>query len=92
MSKFTFWVGWEASHDIPQEHMVASWPKGMKGWCSGSSDEFETYAGRVDADDAKKAKALVRSCYGASGDKIVMRWEPEQHELGWRPTGGRFPE
>ncbi len=92
---FTFWCGWEVPSDIPGNHMLAKWPDGMRGWVSGYTGENldeRVYAGRVDAASVEEARAIVRSCYGKSADKIRERWEPEQHELGWRPAGGRFPE
>lgn len=92
MAKHTFWVGWEVDNDIPDEHMVEKWPAGMKGWRSGYGDGHVTWCARVDADTAEDAEGVVRGCYGKSAKKIRMRWEPEEHELGWRPTGGRFPE
>lgn len=90
--KFTFWTGWEADDTIPDEHTVASWPKGMKGWRSGYGEGFSTWTARVDAATPQEAEKIVRSCYSKSGAKIRMRWEPEQNKLGWRPLGGRFPE
>lgn len=92
MALFTFWVGFEVDESIPQDHMVEKWPTGMKGWTSGYGDGFSTKCARVDADSPAQAESIVRSCYGPSADKIRMRWEPEEHEHGWRPTGGRFPE
>lgn len=92
MSLYTFWVGWDVDDRIPQDHMVKKWPEGMKGWNSGFGDGYALYTGRVVADTAEAAETIVRSCYGSSGAQIRMRWDPEQHELDWRPTGGRFPE
>lgn len=91
-AKFTYWCGWEVDNDIPQSHMVDRWPDGMKGWESGFADGFTTWVARVDAHSAKEAERIVRNCYGKSGPKIRMRWEPEQNALGYRPSGGRFPE
>jgi hypothetical protein len=64
----------------------------MKGWSSGFSDTFGCWCARVDASSAAEAEAIVRSCYGKSAGRIRMRWEPEEYELGWRSTSGRFPE
>lgn len=95
MSKHTYWCGWEVPNDVPGHHMLAAWPDGMKGWLSGWTGENldeRVYAGRVDAHSVDEARAKLRSCYGPSADRIRERWEPEQHPLGWRPAGGRFPE
>lgn len=88
---YTFWCGWEVPDGVPDEHMVEAWPAGMKGWLSGSGDVFSTWVGRVDAASAEAAEKIVRGCYGKSGRRIRMRWEPEKNALGYRP-GGRFPE
>lgn len=90
--RFTFWCGWEVDDDVPDEHMATRWPAGMKGWITGYSDSFSTFAGRVDAKTASDAERVIRGCYGKSSARIRMRWEPKQHEHGWRPTDGRFPE
>jgi hypothetical protein len=91
----TYWCRYEVDPSIPGNHMLTAWPKGMKGWVGGyTGDEPPTaiWCARVDAESAEDADRIVRSCYTKSGDKIVMSWEPQEHELGWRPTGGRFPE
>lgn len=87
----TFWCGWSADDDIPDEHMVAQWPEGMHGWRTGSGGGYITLVARVDASDAADAERIVRGCYGKSGSRMRMRWEPERHVLGWRP-GARFQE
>ncbi len=91
-AKHTYWCGWEEPAGIPDEDKLARWPAGMKGWWSGSGDRVTIWVGRVDAADADAAEEIVRSCYGRHGKKIKMRWDPEENDLGWRPTGGRFPE
>jgi hypothetical protein len=87
----TFWLGWEVDDSIPEADKLERWPSGMRGWCSGTAANFTIWVARVDAETAMQAEAIVRSCYGASGQKIRMRWEPRSHDLGWRP-GDRFPE
>jgi hypothetical protein len=91
--KFTFWCRYEVPRSIPDEHMVEKWPRGMKGWISGYSGNGTTiWCARVDSATPEDAERVVRRCYGKSSSKIEMSWEPEQKPLGWRPTGGRFPE
>ncbi len=97
MKKHTYWCGWEVPAEIPGKHMLDKWPDGMKGWVSGytlndKDQEEQVYVGRVDADSVEEARAIVASCYGPSGHKLRERWEPEEKEFGYRPTGGRFPE
>lgn len=95
MKKHTFWCGWEVPSDIPGDHMLDKWPDGMRGWVSGYTGENldeRVYAGRVDATSAEEADRIIRSCYTKSGARIRMRWEPEQKEFGYRPSGGRLPE
>ena len=88
----TLWVGWSVPHDgIPNEHIARDWPPGMKGWCSGSSNAVVLWVGRVDAETPDEAWAVVLGLYGASRERIVSRWEPKEHDLGWRP-GDRVPE
>lgn len=91
---YTFWCRWEAPNTIPDEHMVESWPNGMKGWISGYGADTRIFCARVDAASAREAEQIVRACFGPSGNIIRMSWDPaeHQHELGWRPGGGRFPE
>lgn len=95
----TYWCRYEVDPSIPDSHMVAKWPRGMKGWISGyanvANDERPPtviWCARVDAKSAADAERIVRGCYGKSGAEIRMSWEPQENELGWRPTGGRFPE
>jgi hypothetical protein len=93
---FTFWCGWEVPREVPGHHMAAVWPAGSKGWISGwtgdNGDDERVYVGRIDAASVEDARAILRSCYGESGDSIRERWEPVPHEIGWRDTSGRFPE
>jgi hypothetical protein len=87
----TYWCGWEVPTDIPGSHMLAKWPSGMRGWVSGyTALDEQVYVGHVDAESIADARAIVGSCYGKSADKIRERWEPKEHDLGWRPPGGRF--
>lgn len=58
MSLYTFWVGWEVDDEIPGEHMVSSWPDGMKGWRSGIGEDYTTYTGRVTAGTAREAETI----------------------------------
>lgn len=88
----TYWCRYEVPDLIPEGHMLEAWPKGMKGWVSGFSDGVTIWCARVDAETPEDAERVIRSCYTKSGDDIEMSWEPEGHELGWRPGGGRFPE
>lgn len=93
MAEYTFWCRWEQPTSIPDEHMVEKWPQGMRAWVSGyDSDNNKIWCARVDAATPEDAERIIRGCYGPSSDKITMSWEPEQNPLGWRPTGGRFPE
>jgi hypothetical protein len=89
---YTFWCGWEVDDAIPQSHMKKGWPEGMKGWETGFSETFSTWVARVDASDAAEAKRIIRGCYGKSGRRIRMRWDPEKNAHGYRPPPGRFPE
>lgn len=91
-ARHTYWCRWEAPGDIPDEHMVEKWPKGMRGWISGYSKNATIWCARVDATSPEAAERIIRKCYGPSGDEIQLSWEPEENKLGWRPTGGRFPE
>lgn len=88
----TYWCGWEVPFGVPDEHIVARWPEGMRGWISGESCTRVIWVGRIDAESADKAWSIVLGCYGESADKIEQRWEPKPNELGWRPNNGRFPE
>lgn len=91
-TKHTFWVRYFEPKGIPDEHKAERWPNGMKGWISGYSFEGHTiWCARVDAKDENAAMAVVRKCYGKSAKQIMFD-SCEPKELGWRPTGGRFPE
>ena len=85
-----FWVGWEVPDDTPDEHMVLTWPEGMKGWCSGSGDDYTTWVGIVFAEDAQAAWAKVLSCYGESADCIRDR-DFTSEMTKQPPENGRFP-
>ena len=90
--RFTFWCRWYAPDTVPNEHMVARWPRGMKGWVSGyDSDDNTIWCARIDAVSAKEAEQAIRRCYGKSARKIRIDFINE-NPLGWRPGGGRFPE
>lgn len=92
MSKQTFWCRWEEPNGIPDKHMVTNWPRVMKAWLSGYGPESRIWCARVDAETPEDAERIIRGCYGKSRDVIEMSWEPEANPLGWRPSGGRFPE
>lgn len=92
IEKHTFWCRWEAPYSIPESHMVSRWPRGMKAWISGQSVTAMIWCARVDAVDPEHAERVIRGCYGKSGGDIEFSWEPKKNDLGWRPTGGRFPE
>lgn len=85
-----YWCGWTVPDDVPDEHMVESWPTNMKGWHTGSGEGFTTWAGLVWASSPDEAWRTVLSCYGPSADQIGERWEPEERGTEWEGTG-RFP-
>jgi len=85
-----WWCGWTAPDDIPEEDMLAKWPDGMEGFCTGSGDECSIWAGGVIAATSEDAWKVVLQCYGESADRITRRWAPEEHADDWTP-GDRFP-
>lgn len=88
----TFWVRYFEPQGIPDVHKLEKWPDGMKGWISGhTGDGHIVWCARVDAVDADDAKRIVLSCYSKSASRIQFDF-CEEKPLGWRPSGGRFPE
>lgn len=89
----TYWCRYfePTKPEIPTRHIVTTWPTGMKGWMSGYGDSAKIWCARVDADSIDAAERVIRSCYGKSGYRIAIESIDEQ-PLGWRPSGGRFPE
>lgn len=91
-----WWLGWtfpiEASRS---DGVAASWPVGVKGWCTGSGgyddDAYATWVGRVEARTEDEAKSLVASMYGSLASLLKWRFDPREHEPGWWPDAGRFP-
>lgn len=92
MKRYTYWVGWNAPFDIPDEQMVEVWPRGMKGWCTGEGDDYSTWVARIDAVSAAGAIETLRSCYGHSADRVSLRWEPSELPFGWRHPSERFQD
>lgn len=87
----TYWCRYFEPNGIPPEHKLAQWPDRMRGWRSGYSDDVTIWCARVDAESADAAEEVIRSCYGKSGKRIKFDFI-ETMPLGWRPSGGRFPE
>lgn len=85
-----YWCGWEVPHEIPQEDMAESWPKNMKGFHTGGSFVYETYAGAVWARTIEEAMVTIWTCYAQHCTKIKMRWEPEPRGTELLSTS-RFP-
>lgn len=90
-NKSVWWCGWNVPNDIPEEHMAAAWPEGMRGWCTGHSEGYTTWVARVEAEAAEYATEVVIGCYGKSARRIDSRWEPKAKPDGWWPESGRFP-
>lgn len=87
----TYWCRFSEPSGIPNDHKAEQWPEGMKGWVSGYGCDSKIWCARVDAESARLAEGIIRACYGASGRWIDIH-SIEENELGWRPSGGRFPE
>ena len=85
-----FWCGFNVPNDLPEQSRVEVWPEGMWSWCSGEGDEYTTWTALIEASSGKAAESIIRFCYGANGDKIVLRWDPEEKPEDWIP-GDRFP-
>ena len=87
----TYWCRYFEPNGIPPRHKLEAWPDGMKAWVSGHGDDDTVWCARVDAKNADEAKAIIRSCYGNSGERIVID-SIQEYPRGWRPSGRRFPE
>jgi selenophosphate synthetase-related protein len=85
-----FWCGFEVPNALSEESMSEKWSVGMIGWCSGEGDDYTTWTALIEAATGKVAESIIRSCYGANGDRIVMRWDPKEKPADWIP-GDRFP-
>ena len=87
----TFSCRYFEPNGIPAKNQLETCPDGMKGWLSGYCEDDTIWCARVDAESAGSAEAIIRSCYGKSGKRIVIDFI-EEMPLGWRPGGDRFPE
>lgn len=90
---------WWCSWTFPEAHresteIAATWPAGVEGWLSGSSDEDggrEIWCGRIEAPTRDVAIALVSSMYGALAPHLRWRFGPDEKPVDWRPRPDRFP-
>jgi hypothetical protein len=88
--KRLWWCGWAVPDDIPYDHYLTFWPKGMMGWGTGEGKNSTAWVGAVIAQSKDEAWQIVLSCYGQSASRIEKHWEPEVKSIGWTP-GDRFP-
>jgi hypothetical protein len=73
-----WWVGWTVPDDVPDEHMSESWPGGMKGWRTGSGEDYSTWVGVVRARNKRGAWKVVLSCYGESAARVGERFDTRE--------------